>query len=246
MWRVGLLALIMVAWAATLPWPLTSPNSSALTTAASGTAENANYPLRFMLPEPIPVLSGEFAAMVDRDERLAKMEASQRQADGSQMSRSISSNFASAFSSFFDASSPRASSNEGAKASVPELKPGQMLAVDYDLARLTPKMAPTNSSAGRKPQFNAQDGSLTVSKPLLVDGQSRGSATIRIEEGAQIFIATSSVADALGSRVETLPTRISSALATRSGFIPFNELRGAGIAVEYDPVTDRVSLSTKS
>ncbi|MFZ9396298.1 MAG: hypothetical protein ACO25F_09600, partial [Erythrobacter sp.] len=95
-------------------------------------------------------------------------------------------------------------------------------------------------------RFNAEDGSLTVTKPLLVDGKNRGSATIRIEEGAQIYIATASVADALGDQADTLPRRIAGALATRSGFIPFHELRGAGIAVEYDPVTDRVSLSTNS
>jgi hypothetical protein len=89
-------------------------------------------------------------------------------------------------------------------------------------------------------------GSLTVQKQLYVNGVSSGAATIRIDEGAQILIATKSVALALGDKTEALPRRISGALAKGTGFIPFYELRSAGINVTYDPVNDRVSLSTVS
>lgn len=117
-----------------------------------------------------------------------------------------------------------------------DLKPGQVIPVDYDISRL-------ETSPER---YDRSDGSLTVRKPLFVDGVSAGPATIRIEEGAQILIATKSVAQALGERANSLPKRISGALASGTGYIPFYELRGAGIEVEYDPVKDRVSLSTKS
>ncbi len=118
----------------------------------------------------------------------------------------------------------------------PEPKPGEILAVDYNLAELTPVRAEVDHS----------DGSLTVQKPLFVNGVSAGAATIRIESGAQVLIATSSVAKALGDRADALPRRITNALAKGSGFIPFYELRSAGIQVEYDAARDRVSLSMPS
>jgi hypothetical protein len=117
-----------------------------------------------------------------------------------------------------------------------ELDSGQFIDLDYDIATLEPVSE----------SFDRADGSLTVQKRLYVDGVSSGSATIRIEEGAQILIATSAVARALGDKTEQLPSRISGALARGDGFIPFYELRGAGLAVEYDPVTDRISLSMPS
>lgn len=160
-----------------------------------------------------------------------------------------SGSFDAAFSDLLEPAAGRARDARAAAAirSAENLKPGQFMELDYDLATLTPVEADEGApKASRTAQFNAQDGSLTVTKALLVDGQSRGDATIRIEEGAQILIATSSVAEALGAKVSTLPRRVAGALASGSGFIPFHELRGAGIAVEYDPVTDRVSLSTPS
>lgn len=37
-----------------------------------------------------------------------------------------------------------------------------------------------------------------------------------------------------------------SALEIGNGFVPYHELHGAGVAVECDPVNDRVSLSMPS
>ena len=118
----------------------------------------------------------------------------------------------------------------------PDLKPGEFLPVDYNLAE----------QSAVKANVDPADGSLTVQKPLFVNGVNAGAATIRIESGAQILIATSSVAKALGDRAEALPSRITSALANGSGFIPFYELRSAGIQVEYDAARDRVSFSMPS
>lgn len=244
--RLGMLALVVMAWAMTLAWPPPPPGARPLVAVTPGAEANPDYPLRIALPELKPIPLEELATLVEQDGQLAGMDLGLTSRDMRQGGRSIGTGFAAAFASLLEPSGTRGSASTATAKPVPELRPGEMLAVDYDLAKLTPKEAPASAPAGSKPRFNARDGSLTVSKPLLVDGQSRGSATIRIEEGAQIMIATSSVADALGARVETLPSRISSAIATRSGFIAFNDLRGAGIAVEYDPVKDRVSLSTPS
>jgi hypothetical protein len=117
-----------------------------------------------------------------------------------------------------------------------EMNAAGFLAMDYDLAKLDTSDA----------RYNRNDNSLVVSKRLVIDGVESGAASIRIEEGARILIATDAVAKALGSKAQELPTRISGALAKGGGYIPFYELRGAGIAVEYDPVRDRVSMSMPS
>ena len=244
--RLGLLALIVVAWLATLAWPPPPSGTRPLVASQPGMATNPDYPLRITLPEVRPIAVEELVTLVEQNERLVAADVGLFERDDTEPGGSTGNGFAAAFAALIEPSGPRRSAATPTRQPMPDLKPGEMLAIDYDLATLTPRELQDDTVASSKPRFNAQDGSLTVSKPLLVDGQSRGSATIRIEQGAQIMIATASVADALGPRVETLPSRIANALATRTGFIPFNELRGAGIVVEYDPIKDRVSLSTAS
>lgn len=244
--RLAALVLISLASAVTLAWPPPSSDTRPQVARLDDLGVSKSYPLRIELPKARPIAIFELAELVHRNDQLELADVGLLP-DGTEAQPTHEANsFATAFAGLFGAASAPRTTGKLVPSRIPDLKPGEVLAVDYDLAKLTPVEAPGAAPASGKPRFNAQDGSLTVSKPLLVNGQSRGNATIRIEEGAQIFIATASVADALGDRAGALPSRISNALATRSGFIPFNELRGAGIAVEYDPVKDRVSLSTNS
>ena len=257
--RLAALALIAVAWAMTLAWP-PATNDGPLVQGSSQADLSKFYPLRVALPAAAGVVSEErlaelsavhpvIAALDLLPEPQAELSA---ESDGpspvvgavqdSSTRPSQSRDFASAFADFTASlpASQRADARAAAAIAAAEgLEPGAFLNLSYDLATLAPSQ-PSSSS------YNESDGSLTVTKALLVDGESKGSAAIRIEEGAQLYIATAAVADALGPRAQALPTRIVTALETGSGFIPFHELRGAGVAVEYDPVTDRVSLSMPS
>jgi hypothetical protein len=218
--RLVLLAAIVLAWATTLSWP--PPPADFQPRVDKAEASNPDYILRIPLPASEPVEEEELTELVKQHKSLARLDLG--------LPTLNEGEFADAFSGLLSPTPKRDVTP------LPGLAPGEMLDLDYDLATLEPVAE----------SFDRSDGSLTVRKPLFVDGVSSGSATIRIEEGAQILIATSAVARALGEKTERLPSRISGALAQGNGFIPFYELRGAGVAVEYDPVSDRISLSTPS
>lgn len=197
----------------------------------SASATNkVSYPLRVSLPRTVVIALDELEEMAESDASLAVVVEQQKEAlakQAEQDNASIPGNsaqFAKAFGGLDTSASDKAA---------PQANASGFLEVEYDLATLEPAAE----------TYDRSDGSLTVEKPLFVDGKSSGAATIRIEEGAQILIATSSVARALGEKANALPRRITGALATGTGFIPFYELRGAGVDVTYDPVNDRVSLS---
>ncbi len=219
--RLALLAAITLAWVATLAWP--PPPADFQPRLASGQTASARYPLQFLLPEAIPLATNKLADLIESHEQGPNLPAP-AQENLPQLARQI------------DTSRPAPGAGNGTELLDFDLAPGEVLPINYDLTSLEPVPEKIDRSSG----------SLTVEKQLYVDGVSSGAATIRIEEGAQILIATKSVAQALGNRTETLPRRISGALAKGTGFIPFYELRGAGIDVSYDPVNDRVSLSTVS
>ena len=263
--RLATLSLIAMAWAITLAWPPSSDNRP-LVANQSIALVSGKYPLRVALPtardvvalEQLIALSEMYPVIRELDLLPKPVPPEQNDAAPTQTGDSTATpagdtqsskvDFASAFSDFTASlpASQRSDAHAAAALAVAEgLEPGAFLNLSYDLSTLTPS-TPAADSSSSFASFNASDGSLTVTKPLLVDGESKGRATIRIEEGAQIYIATSAVAEALGPRAQNLPSRIATALETGNGFIPFHELRGAGVAVEYDPVTDRVSLSMPS
>ena len=249
--RVALLLVLTLAWAMTLAWPLPSAGTRQLVAGQPNSGDLAGYPLRLTLPEPVPASIEDLALAAERHPNIAALDMQiTEQSDGVvEGNRApVRTGFAAAFAAFLEPDGSRCGRGASATQAVTPNRPapGEVLPLDYDLAKLMPSKPAASTHSGGEARYNSEDGSLTVTKQLLVDGKSRGNATIRIEEGAQILIATASVADALGDQVDSLPRRISGALATRTGFIPFHELRGAGIAVEYDPVTDRVSLSTNS
>lgn len=263
--RLATLSLIAMAWAITLAWPPSSDNRPLVANHALGLSSE-KYPLRVALPsagdtitlEQLIALSETYPVIRQLDllPKTVPLEQTDTApalvenvaANPARVSQSNAVDFASAFSDFTASlpASQRSDARAAAALAVAEgMEPGAFLNLSYDLSTLTPS-TPAGGSSSSSASFNASDGSLTVTKPLLVDGETKGRATIRIEEGAQIFIATSAVAEALGPRAQNLPTRIATAIETGNGFIPFHELRGAGVAVEYDPVTDRVSLSMPS
>lgn len=127
-------------------------------------------------------------------------------------------------------------SASGAAAQAPEIGPGGILALDYDLTRY----AAANSG------YDRNDGSIETTMPLLLNGKASGNAQIRIVDNAQIQIATRAVANAVGERRAELGPRLSSALESGTGFLPFHELRAAGINVQYDPVNNRIALTLPS
>lgn len=260
--RLAMLTLVAIAWAMTLAWPPTNSHGP-LVEGGSSAQSSESYPLRLALPEVAGEVSPEQLAELSATHpaiaALGLLPEPEAEANGQVPAAvepnitkplgppSESRNFSSAFADFTSSlpASQRSDARAAAALAVAEgLEPGAFLNLSYDLAKLAPSQPASGSNGSAN--YNASDGSLTVTKALLVDGESKGRAAIRIEEGAQLYIATAAVADALGPRVQTLPRRIVSALETGSGFIPFHELRGAGVAVEYDPVTDRVSLSMPS
>ena len=248
--RLAVLVLLLFAWLLTLAWPPPSSSSRPLVQGQSSLI--SGYPLRVDMPDPRSISLDELMVMVERHAVLADLgftfpeEVIEEAVSPPSRPLRSSSDFASAFADLNDPVAARARDERAAAAimSAEGLEPGQFLSLDYDLATLDTTRGDTiEPGSGNVARFNSEDGSLTVTKPLLVDGQARGIATIRIEEGAQILMATSSVANALGARVEDLPRRVAGAIAAGTGFIPFHELRGAGISVEYDAVNDRVALS---
>jgi len=223
--KLAVLALLTLAWATTLAWP--PPPADLMPQLASDQIATPQYPLRVALPQAAPLPTEELAELIREHEAGASPTLAQI---------AEAEETAGPLPPLEEQTEINTPTNDAEQLTMVDLKPGEVLAIDYDLVGL--KAAPE--------KFDGDDGSLTVEKQLIVDGVSTGEATIRIESGAQILISTTSVARALGDRTEALPRRISSALAKSTGFIPFYELRGAGIDVAYDPITDQVTLSTVS
>ncbi len=218
--RLTMLAAITLVWVLTLAWPPPPPGSQPRIDPAR--EFTPGYPLRVALPDAEPVPLEELSELVKEHQALADLDIDIPKPAAEAAPQKISSQ--------------KQSSTFDAQFADLTLEPGEFLKLDYDI----------NEPGKKRSQINSNDGSLTVEKPLYINGVKTGAAKIRIEEGAQILISTSAVAKALGDRATTLPSRISGVLAQGTGYIPFYELRGAGIAVEYDPVGDRVSLSMPS
>ncbi|WP_394727331.1 hypothetical protein [Altererythrobacter sp. GH1-8] len=186
------------------------------------TVSEADYPLRVSLPE-MRILSPSLDVLTTSDRELSDDPAGVVTAPEDEDPASRDASPSDATRALRETARPVATG------------PGGMLALDYDLARY----AAANS-------YNPSDGSIQTRMPLIVDGVARGTADIRVADNAQILIATSSVARAIGSRASTLGPRLSAALENGTGFLPFYELRAAGIEVQYDAVQDRIALTLPS
>ena len=104
--------------------------------------------------------------------------------------------------------------------------PSRLLSVNFDLA----DPAGTDSAA------------VDTRKNVRVDGVEVGSATIRVTSGSALFIARDDFRALLNtSGHKDLAARVTGGGA---GFASFGEIRRLGFGVRYDPVTDRILVSS--
>lgn len=86
------------------------------------------------------------------------------------------------------------------------------------------------------------NGAVEARKGVRLDGVDAGSAAIRISSTSALFISRDEfrgLLDASGHK--DLAARVAGA---SSGFVSFDEIRRLGFGVRYDPVTDRILVST--
>ena len=104
--------------------------------------------------------------------------------------------------------------------------PGGLLAVNFNLA----DPAGTDSDV------------VDTRKGVRVDGVDVGSATIRVTSGSALFIAREDFRKLLNSSGhKDLAARVTDGAAA---FASFDEIRRLGFGVRYDPVTDRILVSS--
>jgi hypothetical protein len=96
--------------------------------------------------------------------------------------------------------------------------------------------------------FNLADPAGTASdvvdtrKSVRVDGIDAGSATIRVTSSSALFIARDDFRKLLNSSGhKDLAARITDGSAA---FASFDDIRRLGFGVRYDPVTDRILVSS--
>lgn len=108
---------------------------------------------------------------------------------------------------------------------------GGLLAISFDLAD------PAGAADVRD-----GNGAVEARKGVRLDGVDAGSAAIRISSTSALFIARDEFRNLLdASGHKDLAERVASA---SSGFVSFDEIRRLGFGVRYDPVTDRILVST--
>ena len=103
---------------------------------------------------------------------------------------------------------------------------GGLLAVNFDLS----------DPAG------SDDAVVDTRKKLRVDGVDVGAAAIRVTSGSALFIARDEFRNLLDSSGrKDLAARV---IGGTSAFASFDEIRRLGFGVRYDPVTDRILVSS--
>ena len=104
--------------------------------------------------------------------------------------------------------------------------PGRLLAVNFDLAN----------------PASADNAVVDARKNVRVDGIEAGSAAIRVTSGSALFIARDDFRNLLtSSGHRDLAARVTGGSAQ---FVSFDEIRRLGFGVRYDPVTDRILVSS--
>ena len=81
---------------------------------------------------------------------------------------------------------------------------------------------------------------IDITKPVRLNGADAGSAVIHVRSDSQLFVERDEIrAIVAKAGLKELADRIG-----RSGEVSFDELRNKGLAIRYDPVSDRVLVST--
>ncbi|MFZ9396573.1 MAG: hypothetical protein ACO25F_10995, partial [Erythrobacter sp.] len=135
--RLALLMLVAMAWAVTLDWPLPPAGSRPLVAGQDSVGYLGSYPLRLDLPRAQPVPPEELASLAERHEAIAQLGIALPGVTTS-ANASSATGFAAAFASLIEGSSPREAQRQPAAATARDLAPGEMLPLDYDLAKLVP------------------------------------------------------------------------------------------------------------
>jgi hypothetical protein len=106
-----------------------------------------------------------------------------------------------------------------------------LLAIDFNLAD------PSSATTG-----DDSSGPIEARKGVRLDGVDVGTTAIRITSGSALFIARDDLRGLLSAsgRID-LSERIASGSAA---FVSFDEIRRLGFGVRYDPITDRILVST--
>lgn len=86
-------------------------------------------------------------------------------------------------------------------------------------------------------------GGFSVRKPLIANGVAYGDVELRIMGDTRIFVNANQISGLLADRGERGAAAVRKA-AGGNGFVEFDDMRAAGIDVRYDPVRDRIVLST--
>jgi hypothetical protein len=108
-----------------------------------------------------------------------------------------------------------------------------LLAISFDLS--DPSAATDNRDGG---------GTLDARKSVRLDGVDVGTTAIRITSGSALFIARDDLRNLLtASGREDLAARITGGERS-AAFVSFDEIRRLGFGVRYDPVSDRILVST--
>jgi hypothetical protein len=104
--------------------------------------------------------------------------------------------------------------------------PGRLLAVNFDLS----------DPAG------SDSAVVDTRKNVRIDGVEAGTAAIRVTSGSALFIARNDFRNLLNSSGrKDLAARVGGGAAA---FASFDEIRRLGFGVRYDPVTDRILVSS--
>src|SRR3546814_932990 len=122
--RLALLALVAVAWVTTLAWP--PAPSHIRPPVAPVDAGRPGYPLRVELPAAEPVPMDELAQLVRENKNLARLDLD---LSGAEVRNRATDGVAG---------SP--AHEDAGSAAIPELKSGEFLSLDYDLAALEPEI----------------------------------------------------------------------------------------------------------
>jgi len=122
-----------------------------------------------------------------------------------------------------------AAGGPGAAPAPAATRAGGLLAVDFDLSR------PYDGAS------IADDGeAIDVRKPVRLNGAEAGSATVRVTPGSTLLMAREELGRLLArAGLAELAGQVGS-----GGYVSFDDMRDKGITVRYDPVTDRLLVST--
>lgn len=112
---------------------------------------------------------------------------------------------------------------------------GRLLNVAFDLT--VPDAAPPSSTAA---------GLIAIKKTIMVNGNQAGSFDLQIGDANRILISRDTLTQAFENTDTAMPTGMRNLLDKTTGLIGLDAIRGPNTTVQYDPISDRLMISTTS